>query len=273
MYSFYIGEQEIKALKVKCNNSENGCGWVAELGSLDNHLTTCGYALLRCTNQCMENNIEVRMLRCDLDHHLKNKCPNRQHQCPHCKTIGRYCDITTTHLDTACHKLKIPCPNSGCDVKVSRCDLADHQSKCPFEKVPCKYAGIGCQKRPLCKDLQQHEKDDAILHLQLAVKTVNKQQEEINELREEIDELEEEIDEQLEEMKKQQEEITKQQEEMKAVKDEQIVMSDGIMACQAGTCIFKMTKYHHHKSSKGVWSILLSSRRLQDVYQDICQWL
>ena len=114
-----------------CSNSENGCRWVGELRSLDDHLTTCGYALLSCPNKCMENNEEVRILRRDLDNHLKNKCPNRQYQCPHCKATGKYCDITTTHLD-ACPKLRLLCPNTKCKAIVLRCDLANHRSKCPF---------------------------------------------------------------------------------------------------------------------------------------------
>ena len=169
-----IGEQEVKSLKVKCNNCENGCGWVGELRSLDDHLTTCEYALLRCTNECMENKKEVHVLRRDLDNHLKNKCPNRQYQCPHCKDTGRHCDITTTHLDT-CPKIKVLCPNSECLVSVPRCDLSVHRSTCKFEKIPCKYAEIGCTKEPLRKYLEQHENDDTF-HLHLAIETVNEQQ-------------------------------------------------------------------------------------------------
>ena len=116
------------------------------------------------------------MLRRDMDNHLKNTCPNRQYQCPHCKDTGRHCEITTTHLDT-CPKLKVPCPNVGCDGSVPRFELSDHQTKCLFEKVPCKYAGIGCEKELLRKDLQQHE-NDHMLHLQLAVETVNTMKEE-----------------------------------------------------------------------------------------------
>ena len=160
------GEWEIKALKVKCNNYRNGCGWVGELRSLDDHLTTsCGYVLLCCTNECMEKKKEVRILRRDLDHHLKNKCPNRQYQCPYCKVTGRYCDITTIHSDT-CPKVKVLCPNTDCKALVPRCKLADHQSKCQYEAVSCKYAEIGCQKRLSYRSLQRHENDDmAHLHL------------------------------------------------------------------------------------------------------------
>ena len=159
-------------VKIPCPNIH--CKALVPRFKLSDHLTTCEYALLHCPNKCMENTKEVRMLRCDLDHHLKNKCPNRQYQCPHCKDTGRHCDKTTTHLDV-CPKLEVPCPNSNCLVSVPRCDLSAHRSTCKFEKVPCKYIGIGCKKEPLRKDLQQHENDDTF-HLHLAIETVNEQQ-------------------------------------------------------------------------------------------------
>ena len=329
-----------------CSNSENGCGWVGELRSLEYHLTTCGYTLLRCTNECVKDKEEVRILCCDLDHHLKNECPNRQYQCRHCETTGRYCDITTTHLDTCpkvkipcpnthcralvprcklsdhltaceytllhcpnkcmentkvvkilrrdlnhhlknecpnhqyqdphckdtggyhdmttthldtCPQVKIPCPNSECKALVPHCELADHQSKCQFEKVPCKYAGIGCGEKLLRKHLEQHEMDDAF-HLHLAIETANKQREEItkqqseiNKQREEITKQREEINEQQEEIHKQQEEISKQEAEVKSVKAKQKIMSDSIKAAQAGPRVFKMPEFSRYKSSKQEW--------------------
>ena len=229
-------------VKIPCPNTH--CKALVPRFKLSDHLTTCEYALLHCPNKCMENTKEVRMLRRDLDQHLKNKCPNRQHQCPHCKDTGRYCDITTTHLYT-CPKVNIPCPNSDCKALVPHCELADHRSKCPFERVPCKHAGIGCKEELFRKDLEQHEMDDAF-HLHTAIETVNKQQSEINKQREEINEQRKEIN-------KQREEINKQQEEMKAVKAEQKMMSDSIIAAQAGPCVFKMPEFSQHKSSKHGW--------------------
>ena len=173
------GEQEVKELKIKCDNDENGCGWTGELRSLDNHLTTCEYILLPCTNKCTKG-----VLSRDLDNHLKNTCPHRQYQCPHCKDTGRHCEITTTHLRT-CPKLKIPCPNALCKVLVPRCKLSHHRAKCLFEKVPCKYAEIGCEEKPLRKDLQQHENNDTF-HLHLAIETVHKQQKEMKAMEDNI---------------------------------------------------------------------------------------
>ena len=142
---------------------------------LDDHLTTCEYALVQCKNECTKNKEVVQLLRHDLDNHLKNDCPNREYTCPRCKYIGRYCDITSTHFDT-CPKVIIPCPNTDCKASVPRCDLSAHRSTYEFEKVPCKYAGIGCEEELLRKDLQQHEMDDALLHLHLTIKTVSELQ-------------------------------------------------------------------------------------------------
>ena len=222
-------------VKIPCPNTH--CKALVPRCDLSDHLTTCEYVLLHCPNKCIENTKEIQMLRRDLGHHLKDVCPNRQYQCPHCKDTGRYCDITTTHLYT-CPKVKIPCPNSDCKALVPHCELADHRSKCQFEKVPCKYAEIGCKEELHRKDLEQHEKDDAF-HLHLAIETVNKQQSEINKQQEEINE--------------QREEISKQREEIKAVKAEQKIMSDSITAAQTGPCVFKMSEFSRHKSSKRAW--------------------
>ena len=119
---FHVGEQEIKSLKVICRNSDNGCDWEGELQSLDDHLTTCEYTLLRCPNRCVRK--KKSLLRCDLDQHLK-ECTNRQYQCPHCRATGRYRNITTTHLGI-CPKVKIPCPNGNCKISVLRCNLSNH---------------------------------------------------------------------------------------------------------------------------------------------------
>ena len=106
--------------------------------SLDDHLTTCAYALLRCPNKCMNKKKVVQISRRNLKRHLMKRCPNRQYQCPHCKVTGKYCHITTTHL-VKCEMLKIPCPN--CKVVVPRCKLSDHLATCKYTLLhrPDKY--------------------------------------------------------------------------------------------------------------------------------------
>jgi len=184
------------------------------------------------------------VLRRDMDNHLKNMCPNRQYQCPHCKDIGRYFEITTTHLDT-CPKFKIPCPNAQCNDSVPRCELSDHRTKCLFEEVCCRYAEIGCEEKPLRKDLQQHE-NDYLLHLQLAVETVNQQQKEMKAMKEEQRAMKEE----QRAMKKEQ---RARKEEQRAMKEEQEVMEDVIAHTQSSPCVFKMPKFNQHKEDQDEW--------------------
>ena len=180
---------------------------------------------------------EARTFRRDLDRHLKDKCPNRQYECPHCKDTGRHCYITTTHLDT-CPKLQVPCPNSECKDSLLRCNLSSHRLTCHYEKVPCKYAGIGCKEKPFRNGLEEHENDDKF-HLHLAIETVNEQQKEMKKQQKKINKQREEIN-------KQKKEINKQQEEVK-------VMSEKVRAGQAGPCVVKMPQYYRHKTSSQEW--------------------
>ena len=188
------------------------------------------------------------MFRCNLNNHLQNTCPNRQYQCPHCKDTGRHCEITTIHLVT-CPKLKISCPNVGCDDSVPRCELSDHQTKCLFEKVPCRYAHIGCEEEPLHKDLQQHENDDTF-HLHLAIETVSRQQKEMKGMKEEQRAMKEE-------QRVMKEEQRAMKEEQRAMKDEQKSMKRDMQAeiahTQASPCVFKMPNFNQQKTSNQEW--------------------
>ena len=183
----FAGERNIKALRVKCGNSSNGCAWVGEMGSLDKHQDTCSHTLLACPNECIDGTTLVRVLRKDLATHLKKRCPNRSHKCPHCKRTGKHCDITTSHLDT-CTKLKVPCPNKGCSAKLSRCreklprcEIRKHRKTCPFEEVACKYRKIGCKDKPLRKEMKDHENNDQ-LHLHIAMETILKREDDVSQM-------------------------------------------------------------------------------------------
>ena len=60
-----LGNRDIKALGVKCNNHLNGCHWLGTIGTLDQHLDKCDYAIVKCPNKCRGSNL----LRKDLQHH------------------------------------------------------------------------------------------------------------------------------------------------------------------------------------------------------------
>ena len=140
------------------------------MGKLETHLRSCDYTLLSCTNKCTKNRQIVKVLKKDLPNHLANKCPRRQHRCPHCREIGEHQERTTSHL-VACPQVKVLCPNNRCMVSIPRCEVSTHRYTCDYEPVPCKYAKVGCEGRPLRKDLKEHE-EDAPFHLQVTTEKV-----------------------------------------------------------------------------------------------------
>jgi hypothetical protein len=167
----HTGKREIKALRVKCSNEERGCEWVGTVGTLKEHVVTCGFALVPCPKQCKDDTDTVeRFMKKDLDKHLKNKCPNRDHKCEYCGEESTYAIITEAH-DNICKMKPVPCPNDGCKVVIQCPQVSEHVSKCPHTLILCKYEGIGCATEMKRQDMVSHEQDDK-LHLHMALETV-----------------------------------------------------------------------------------------------------
>ena len=158
-----LGERDIKALKVNCDNLDNGCQWVGELCSLQEHVQKCQ---VLCPNKCENNNKTVFVLQKHLGNHLANECPRRRYKCPHCREEGEYEERTTVHLET-CPKVTVTCPNKPCQNSGLRRIVDNHRSKCDYEKVSCKYAEFGCVETPLRRNLKKHDEDAVQLHFQL----------------------------------------------------------------------------------------------------------
>ena len=161
----FVGERDIKALAVKCDNDERGCQWEGELRSLEDHLTACSYAIVQCPNDC--DNTEL--LRVNLGSHIQNECPKRKYECPHCHLVDRHDYMMTEHQDD-CPEIEVPCPNQ-CGVTPVRRHLGKHRNKCPNEVIDCKYADIDCKVKRPRKDMEKHE-SDSTSHLHLAMDTV-----------------------------------------------------------------------------------------------------
>ena len=156
-------------MKIKCDSVDNGCEWIGELRSLDEHLIICDYIFLSCPNDCEDGN---KILRKDMERHKMEECPRREYVCPHCEESGEYVERTTTHLEE-CPFVKTPCSNDGCSECVARCKISSHYDECEFVMVPCKYAEIGCKVKVLRKDLKRHE-EDRQQHLEFAIDAVPK---------------------------------------------------------------------------------------------------
>ena len=177
----FIGEMEIKSLGVQCSSIERGCQWTGTIGTLDNHIATCQFALVPCPNKCEDDKGagEVHLMRKDLDDHLKTKCPKRAYECQHCGEKGTYASITEDH-DKVCDKKIVPCPNkgSGCTLSMERGKTKQHvRSVCNYTEVACAYESLGCGVRMLRKDAEKHKREDQDRHMDLALDTVSSREE------------------------------------------------------------------------------------------------
>ena len=161
---------------MRCANMERGCRWNGTIGTLDNHIATCKFALVPCLNKCEDDKGagEFQLMKKDLDDHLKTKCPKRAYECQYCGEKGTYASITEDH-DKVCDKKIVPCPNkgSGCPLSMERGKTKQHvRSVCDYTEVACAYESLGCGVRMLRKDVKNHRENDDKFHLHLSLQTV-----------------------------------------------------------------------------------------------------
>ena len=162
-------ERRIKELKVKCDNKRNGCKWRKELAQLEEHLSKCGYAYVRCKNNCKK-----LVLRHNLNIHLQNQCPMRECLCPKCGVKRTYKELTTNHLEV-CPERYTTCPNPGCVVLIKRKNVPSHFSTCRKERIRCNYAEIGCAHESCRENMAKHITESTQHHLKLAVNQLRTQ--------------------------------------------------------------------------------------------------
>ena len=167
----FSGARQIRALKVKCSNQSSGCEWTGELGELETHLQSCNFAMVTCSNECkVPGSSEVKkVLVKDLTKHLADECPRRRQECDLCSEVGEHEEMIS-HSER-CPRVRVSCPNDPCPTKLLRCDVEAHLTSCEFEPVSCKFAKVGCEERPLRKDLSEHE-EDAQVHLRITTAKV-----------------------------------------------------------------------------------------------------
>ena len=158
----------LKAFKVKCPNSSEGCEWQGELGDAEEHLQkTCQHQKLDCPNGCGAEKMEYTQLQ----KHSRYRCPNRSYKCPHCDHRGVYKDVTTTHY-TNCEDFPLPCP-AGCGLrrKRKRKNMESHLStQCPEEYILCKYRMFGCDTAVRRKEKESHFSDTSF-HLEKSMES------------------------------------------------------------------------------------------------------
>ena len=143
----------MKAFKVKCPNTQQGCEWQGVLGDAEEHLEkNCQHKKVDCPNGCGEK------IKHDLvENHTEHDCIQRIYKCPHCGQWGVYDDITTTHYSN-CRNFPLTCP-AGCGSrkKRKRKNMESHLStECPEEYVSCKYRMFGCDTAVRRREKESH---------------------------------------------------------------------------------------------------------------------
>ncbi len=186
-FSDKLSHRRIKALKVSCDNKGNGCTWIGELSNLDAHSTGCEFSIVSCPNKCL-----TLLLRRDVKSHIESMCPLRDYTCPLCDKQGKYCIITTTHLER-CPNVVVQCPNKGCSTDMKRRYVNEHRQSCPKETVKCSYAKAGCKEEMEREKCTKHEADNVEVHLKLAVGTLSTLENEVKDLESKVRHLESKV--------------------------------------------------------------------------------
>lgn len=153
--------RRVKALKVMCTYRDHACQWAGDLDQLEEHKLRCEYAEVQCTNDCGQT-----LLRGTLSAHLAESCPLRDYTCPHCQQVGKYHDVTGSHMGE-CPDVRVDCPNPGCGFNTERKNMASHRLECPKEMVTCSNSKVGCTWASLREELAGHKRECMDLHIDL----------------------------------------------------------------------------------------------------------
>ena len=157
---------------MRCSNRQKGCKWIGELGSLKGHLYAeegCGHVLVACPNACRRQRWK-KIMRKDLQRHLKAECQKRPYQCEHCDEKGTFIQITGEHYQ-CCPNFPLDCPNKCGVVKIKRIKVDQHRKICPLEAVDCPFgcSAVGLQR----KDEAEHMEKNIVNHQLLMLKSWN----------------------------------------------------------------------------------------------------
>ena len=146
----------VKAFKVKCPNSVEGCKWQGDLGDAEEHLEEkCQHQKVKCPNGC-GSKVDRKHKR----RHTQGDCTHRPYKCPHCDHKGVYKDVTTLHY-TTCGDFPLSCP-TGCGKKIKRRNMERHLStECTEEYISCKYVMFGCDTAVKRREKETHFSDKA----------------------------------------------------------------------------------------------------------------
>ena len=161
--------RSLREKKVKCTYHENGCQWVGELSSLDEHLDLsrrmsrgrfsthllCKY----CNGSYQRRHVEAH----------ESKCLKRPIICEYCNVFQCLSHEIAKHLEE-CGHYPVICPK-GCGATITRISLNKHvKNWCSFTIVECEYAYAGCDVKMPRKDVKDHAEQSMSDHLSLLTK-------------------------------------------------------------------------------------------------------
>jgi len=153
------------SLTFSCTDA-GSCPWNGEMGSLQDHLKTCDYVQVSCSNEgCgrsmqrrriavhSQEECEHRLLPCrhcnnnfaciGLDNHIVG-CARRPIECTNeCGVVIAQADLAK-HLSEQCNLRMVACNNQGCDDLIQQRHLAVHtQEECDYRLLPCPHCEDG----------------------------------------------------------------------------------------------------------------------------------
>ena len=170
--SILAGRRDIQALRVKCSNAGRNCEWEGTVGTLEEHVAVCEFALVPCPKKCKDDGGKItHFLKKNIDDHAQRDCPNRNYACKHCGKKSTYAEKTQVH-DKECQLKLVKCPNECSATIFLQSDIREHvKNKCKYTVVHCKFQNIGCNREIKRGKMVAHEDDDKY-HLHMALNAV-----------------------------------------------------------------------------------------------------
>lgn len=159
-------KRAVLSLAVKCVNWKRKCDWTGDLIYAEDHLKTCAFEEVHCTNpECNEV-----LTRRTLQYHLVSKCRWRIVSCHFCSEMYTYKD-SKSHMKV-CRRIPLECVNKCGAKDIPREELTIHLTECPLAVHSCSYLDIGCTFKGKRDTLEEHSKTAVSTHLSLAMQKI-----------------------------------------------------------------------------------------------------
>jgi len=146
-----IVDTMLDELLVRCPNARAGCAWVAQRGTVCDHvLLYCEHTPVECSGPdcrlhiahkdfhkgCLHYTVtcddcRASVMKKDLDDHQRTVCPNRTTQCTLCAAELLRLDLKA-HLNSTCPRYVVACQGAivGCKVTAERATVLAHEAAC-----------------------------------------------------------------------------------------------------------------------------------------------